>query len=64
MIKACPHAPSIESCETLTALQDLLEVIDMHNGHGMPSFTDRAMAYLAIFKAQQVLKTYGVNPSS
>jgi hypothetical protein len=55
--------------DAVSALRDLREAICLHDGHGMPGFTDRAVAYIVIQRADAVLRgapapTYLVNLES
>lgn len=43
-------------CSALTALKELREAISDFRGHGMPGFTDRALAYYVLAQADDVLK--------
>jgi hypothetical protein len=40
----------------LAALKELRDAISYFGGHGMPGFTDRALAYIVMQQADEVLK--------
>lgn len=47
---------SKQKCTALKALEDLRGAISDFKGHGMPGFTDRALAYIVMAQADEVLK--------
>lgn len=57
-ISAFRQRTAAERDELLAALRDLRTAIHDFNGHGMPGFKDRALAYVVMAVADQVLKKH------
>lgn len=55
----CRLVPEDETQIAINALRELRNAISDFRGHGMPGFTDRALAYLVLNQADQVLGTAG-----